>query len=40
MLREKGERKKKKKKKRKMESWNFLEFGGSGRLQKRKEVKK
>ena len=38
MLREKGERKKKKK--RKKESWNVLEFGGSGRLQKRKEVKK
>ena len=31
--------KKKKKKKRKKESWNVLEFGGSSRLQKRKEVK-
>ena len=42
MLREKGERKKKIKMKRKKESWNALtsEFGGSGRLQKRKEVKK
>ena len=41
VFREKGERKKgKKKKKRKKESWNVLEFGGSGRLQKRKEVKK
>ena len=30
---------KKKKKKRKKESWNVLEFGGSSRLQKRKEVK-
>ena len=29
---------KKKKKKRKKESWNVLEFGGNGRLQKRKEV--
>ena len=38
MLREKGERKKKKK--RKKENWNVLEFGGSGRLQKKKEVKK
>ena len=36
MLREKG----KKKKKRKKESWNVVEFGGSGRLQKRKEVEK
>ena len=30
----------KKKKKRKKESWNVVEFGGSGRLQKKKEVKK
>ena len=35
MKREKG-----KKKKRKKESWNVMEFGGSGRLQKKKEVKK
>ena len=28
------------KKKKKKKSWNILEFGGSGRLQKRKEVKK
>ena len=34
--REKGN----KKKKRKKESWNVMEFGGSGRLQKKKEVKK
>ena len=32
-------KKKKEKKKRKKESWNVLEFGGSSRLQKRKEVK-
>ena len=30
----------KKKKKRKKESWKFLEFGGSGRDKKWKEVKK
>ena len=30
----------KKKMKRKKESWNVLEFGGSGRDKKRKEVKK
>ena len=43
MLREKGERKKgikKKKKKEEEEGELVLEFGGSGRLQKRKEVKK
>ena len=33
-------KKKKKKKKRKKESWNVLEFGGSGRDKKWKEVKK
>ena len=33
-------KKKKEKKKRKKESWNVMEFGGSGRDKKRKEVKK